>query len=150
MAAQDRFSLHRYSLGSADNHIFLEQTFTDALGGVAGAAVPINAAAYFSDSLQMTARGTTALLFRFEAGDSLQGSAAACADIRLGTVFADALGQSAYAAKDIGLEMLAVDALMGEAYAGKQFRANGSRKIRFWGSLTAPGKSRWKRSSSTR
>lgn len=119
MAAQDRFSLHRYSLSSADNHIFLEQTFTDALGGVAGAAVPINAAAYFSDSLQMTARGTTALLFRFEAGDSLQGSAAACADIRLGTDFADELGQSAYAAKDIGLEMLAADALMGEAYAGK-------------------------------
>lgn len=119
MAAHDRFSLHRYSLGSADNHIFAEQTFVDALGGVAGVAVPINATAYFSDSLQMAARGTVALLSRFGADDDLQGRAAACADMQLRVIFADELGQAAYAGKDMRRELLAVDALSGEAYAGK-------------------------------
>ncbi len=119
MAAQDRYSLHRYSLGSADNRIFIEQTFTESLGGLAGAAVPVNMTAYFSDSLQMTSRGTVALPLRFEAGDSLQGSATANADIQLCVTFADALEQSAYASKDIRCEMLGVDALGGTAYAGK-------------------------------
>lgn len=119
MAAQDRFSLHRFSIGSADNRLHMAQTFTDSLNGLAGAAVPINAAAYFADGLQAISRGAVSLPSRFGGDDSLHGSAAANADIQLCITFADALEQSAYAAKDMRYELLAADTLNGTAHAGK-------------------------------
>ncbi len=101
MSVQDRFSLHRYSLGSADNKIQASAAFAFSMNVVAGAAVPIDSTAFFGNQMQMISRITAALPAEFTGNGMLSASADACADIASEQAFNSEFLQESTGHKDI-------------------------------------------------
>lgn len=141
MAVQDRYSLHRYSLGSADNRIEANATFISTLNAVAGAAVPIESTVFFGIQAQMVSRVTASLPAEFVGNSSLSASAKmnanivseqmfscefsqesiGCKDIYNVAEFNDALRSFAYIARDLYSKMDANSRLNSNAYGSKNF-----------------------------
>ena len=141
MAAQDRFSLHRYSLVSTDNRIEGDVMFASALNAVAGAAVPIDSTAFFGNQALMVSRITATLPAVFSGDASLSTVAEMCANIvgeqlfdcefsqesnghkniYIVSEFDDDLQSFAHAARDLFSKMSAESRLNAIAYGSKTF-----------------------------
>ena len=119
MSVQDRFSLHRYSLGSADNKIQASAAFACSMNVVAGAAVPIDSTAFFGNQMQMISRITAALPAEYTGNGMLSASAEACADISSEQAFNSEFLQKSTGHKDIFIDANFESEVNSFAYAAR-------------------------------
>lgn len=100
MFSRDRFSLSRFSLGSQDNTILIEETFTEDLKQVSGVAIPIETTAFFNDIIRGTLRGAIAMKASFESYSTLSASVTMNANIVVTDQLSEALQASVDGSKN--------------------------------------------------
>lgn len=100
MFSRDRFSLSRFSLGSQDSTILIEETFTEDLKQVSGVAIPIETTAFFNDIIRGTLRGAIAMKASFESYSTLSASVTMNANIVVTDQLSEALQASVDGSKN--------------------------------------------------
>ncbi len=81
MTGERRYSRLRYSVNREERETGIAETFSEALGALAGAAVPVFVRERYAEALQGSARGTVSVIASFTEEDSLTAAArmsAAC------------------------------------------------------------------------
>jgi len=71
MYSDSRYSLARYSVNREEKTVDIRACFAEAMGVLAGAAVPVDIRGRFGEALRGTARGTVAIISVFPAGEGL-------------------------------------------------------------------------------
>lgn len=136
----DRYSLHRYSLGSENNRIEANVIFTCGLNAVSGAAVPIDSTAFFGNQAQMISKITAALPAEFSGNGVLSTAAEMCADIASEQLFNCSFFQESNGHKDIYIISEFDDNLQSTAYAARDLfsKMNASARVnaKVYGSKT--------------
>lgn len=118
-----RFSLSRYSIGGFGRDIPAAMRCTGNLNVVAGAAVPVQAAARFSAALRGNIQGTVAVMSDLPAAGSLAASVRMSANVLSKAYGAGALQSSARACKNIERSVSMATKLNGEIWASKTIPA---------------------------
>lgn len=71
MTGERRYSRLRYSVNREERETGIAETFSEALGALAGAAVPVFVRERYAEALQGSARGTVSVIASFTEEDSL-------------------------------------------------------------------------------
>lgn len=119
MSVSDRFSLHRYSLGSENNRIESEVSFAETLNAVAGAAIPIESMAFFGTHFFAVPRGTNTMPSEFGSTVEFRAQTIMRANICLKPEFSELLQQKTIGHKNIYILALLEDDLGQKSHAGK-------------------------------
>lgn len=123
MYSRARYGLARYSLGGENRVIEAGEDFSEALGGLAGGAVPVDVGESFGAALLGSAHGVIAIDAAFAARAGLLGAARLSADVDVGAGFFALLDGAAYAQKDIPAPLEALEGLLGTSWVGKDIPA---------------------------
>ncbi len=116
----DRFSLHRFSLGSGAHTLSFSQSFASHLNAVVGSAVRISSAVLFGTDMQAVARGTLTVPSAFDGDGVLSSRVTLRAEIRAESRFTEIVSVKAFGVKYIFTEAIFADALHAASYAGKE------------------------------
>ncbi len=119
MFSRDRYSLARFSLGSQDRIIPIEETFTEELKQVSGVAVPVETTAFFNDVFRGNLRGAVALKFQFDSNGTLLASVAMNANIVVSDLLGSSLLSSVDGSKNERIEVVLQEALGCAVYGSK-------------------------------
>lgn len=114
-----RFSLARYSINQETAVIEIAETFSEVLGAVAGAAIPVEHREKYAENIQGSARGTISVVTAFSAASDLLAAVSMSADVVLRGSFVDNLQAAAAGRKNIPDTLVSADELRGTLYASK-------------------------------
>lgn len=114
-----RYSLIRYSMNQEDRTIPIGESFSESVGALAGAAVPVEIRCRFVDGIQGSARGTVSIVLLLQAQDKLGARVRMLADILSAASFCEAMQGGFYAQKNLPVDLAASELLTGRPWASK-------------------------------
>ena len=114
-----RYSFARYSVNQNTKTVEIAESFFEAMGAVAGAAIPVDFRGRFADALQGSAQGTISVISTFLAASGLFISARMSADVVTGSTMFEALQAAAYGQKDIPGGITYADVLGASVWGSK-------------------------------
>lgn len=118
-----RYSLARYSVNREAKTVEITEHFSEAMGAVAGAAIPVDFQGRYAEALQGSARGTVSVVSVLSAGSSLGAAVRMSADVLIATVFSESFRASVYGQKDLPVALAAGEELKARAWVGKDIPA---------------------------
>lgn len=118
-----RYSLARYSVNQETKTVEIAERFSETMGAVAGAAIPVDFRGRFADALQGTVQGTVSVISTFLALSGLFTAAKASADVITRAVFSDALQSSLYAQKNMPTAVAVLEELSARVWGSKDITA---------------------------
>lgn len=119
MSGERRYSLARYSLNGEDKTAPVAECFSESMGAVAGAAVPVDVQERFGETVQGCARGTVSIACAFPTRESLGALVRMSADVLAREAFGGDLRGAVYGQKNLPLTMEADVGLGGALWASK-------------------------------
>lgn len=114
-----RYSLARYSFNQDTKTVEIAEGFFEAVGAVAGAAIPVDFRDRFADALQGSAQGTISVISMFLAASGFFASARMSANVVTDSSMLEALQTIAYGQKDIPGKITSVDVLDASIWGSK-------------------------------
>ena len=118
-----RYSLARYSVNQETKTVEIAESFSEAMGAVAGAAIPVDFRDRYAEALQGSARGTVSVISTFSAADRLFTTARMSADVVTRAVLSEALQGSIYGQKNTPAALTVRDVLAARAQGSKNVPA---------------------------
>ena len=115
-----RYSLARYSVNQETKTVEIAESFSEAMGAVAGAAIPVDFRDKYTEALQGSARGTVSVISTFSAADRLFTTARMSADVVTRAVLSEAIQGSIYGQKNTPAALTVRDVLAALAYDKKE------------------------------
>lgn len=106
-----RYSLARYSANQETKTVEVAESFSEAMGAVAGAAIPVDFRDRYSETLQGSAQGTVSVVSVFSAAERLLATARMSADVVTRAVLSEVLRGSIYGQKNTPAALAVWDAL---------------------------------------
>ena len=94
-----RYSLARYSVNQETKTVEIAESFSEAMGAVAGAAIPVDFRDKYAEALQGSARGTVSVISAFSAASGLF-TTAALYEVLRGSMYGQKNTPAALAARD--------------------------------------------------
>lgn len=119
MYGRARYSLTRYSVNQEDRTLAVELHFSNSMGALVGAAVPVSSQLYFTETMRGSIRGTVSIASSFSAQDALGAEIQLSADVLSSAAFTDNLQGTIYAQKDLPMTLTAMEALGSNIWASK-------------------------------
>lgn len=119
-----RYSLARYSVNRETRTVEIAEHFSEAMGAVAGAAVPVDLRGRFAETLLGSARGTVSLVSALSAGSSLEAAVRMSANVLAGAAFGETLSASVYGQKDLPAVLGSGEELKARVWGGKDMPAS--------------------------
>ena len=119
-----RYSLARYSVNQETRTVEIAEHFSEAMGAVAGAAIPVDFQGRYAEALQGSARGTVSVVSALSAGSSLEAAVRMSANVLSAAAFGETLSASVYGQKDIPSTLEAREELRAQAWVGKDIPAS--------------------------
>lgn len=113
------YSLTRYSVNQADKALAVEERFSEAMGSLAGAAVPVDIREHFAEAAQGSARGTASVVSALSLWEGLGSLARMSADVLVRAAFNEALQGFQYGRKNIPATLKTGERLEGLTWAAK-------------------------------
>lgn len=95
-----RYSLARYSVNQETKTVEIVESFSEAMGAVAGAAIPVDFRDRYAETLQGSVRGTVSVISVFAGASGLFAKVNMSADVVTRASLAEALQGAAYARKN--------------------------------------------------
>lgn len=123
MTGDRRYSRLRYSVNREEREIGIAETFSEAMGALAGAAVPVIVRERYAEAIQGSARGTVSVIVSFSEEDSLSAEVRMSADVETGETFSEVLSAAAGGCKNIPVALSSGDTLMAKVYSAKNIPA---------------------------
>lgn len=114
-----RYSLAQYSVNQQNKTVEITETFSESMGAVAGAAIPVDFRGRFAETLQGSARGTVSIITRFSAADILTASVRMSADVLARISLYENMLGAAYGQKNIPAAVSGAEVLSGKLYGAK-------------------------------
>ena len=114
-----RYSLARYSVNQETRTVEIAESFSEAMGAVAGAAVPVEFRGRFAETLHGSVRGTVSVISAFQAFSNLFATADGSADVIIRSTFSEAFHGGLYGQKNTPAALPAQAALSAHAWASK-------------------------------
>lgn len=114
-----RFSLARYSVNRETRTVEIVEQFSETMGAVAGAAIPVDIRDRYAETLQGSARGTVSVISVFSAADSLFSAAKMSADVVTRAPLSEAVLGSVYGQKNTPAALSALAALTAQIRGSK-------------------------------
>ena len=118
-----RYSLARYSVNQETKTVEIAESFSEAMGAVAGAAIPVDFRDKYAEALQGSARGTVSVISAFSAASGLFTTAKMSADVVTRAALSEALRGSMYGQKNTPAALTARDTLTAQAQGAKNVPA---------------------------
>lgn len=118
-----RYSLARYSVNQETRTVEIAENFSETMGAVAGAAVPVEFRGRFAETLHGSARGTVSVISTFRAFSGLFTRAKGSADVITRAAFSGALQGSIYAQKNTPAALSVMEELAAQVWASKDIPA---------------------------
>ena len=118
-----RYSLARYSVNQETKTVEIAESFSEAMGAVAGAAIPVDFRDKYAEALQGSARGTVSVITAFAAASGLFTTAKMSADVVTRAALSEALRGSMYGQKNTPAALAARDTLTAQAQGAKNVPA---------------------------
>ena len=118
-----RYSLTRYSINQTDKTIEIEESFSEAMGAVAGAAIPVDFRDRYAEALRGSARGTISVISTFSAASGLFAAAKMSADVVTRATLSEALQGSIYGQKNTPAALAVRDVMAARARGSKNIPA---------------------------
>lgn len=119
MYSDRRYSLARYGVNRADKTVEASERFSEALGALAGAAVPVDVRGSYGEAFQGRVRGTAALITDFSAGADLAAAVRMWADVLLRAALLEEVRGGAYGQKNTPAGLEAAGALEASLWGSK-------------------------------
>lgn len=119
MTGGRRYSRLRYSVNREERETGIAETFSEALGALAGAAVPVFVRERYAEALQGSARGTVSVIASFTEGDSLTAAVRMSADVVTEEAFTEALIAAVSGCKNPPAALTSEDALTAAVHGAK-------------------------------
>lgn len=123
MTGDRRYSRLRYSVNREERETGIAETFSEALGALAGAAVPVTVRERYAEAIQGSARGTVSVTVSFSEEDSLSAAVRMSADVETEETFSEALSAAAGGCKNTPAALASGDALAAKVQAVKNLPA---------------------------
>lgn len=120
MYANDRYSLTRYSVNQEARTVEIAESFSETLGAVSGAAVPVAFQGRCAEAMQGSVRGTISLISALQASGDLLAAVKMSAEAAARAAFAGALQARASGQKNTPAALAASDVLTALPYAAKE------------------------------
>lgn len=114
-----RFSFARYSVNRETRTVEITERFSETMGAVAGAAIPVDIRDRYAETLQGSARGTVSVISVFSAAGSLFVAATMSADVVTRAVLSEAVLGSVYGQKNTPAALSALSALDVQTHGSK-------------------------------
>lgn len=118
-----RYSLARYSVNQETKTVEIAESFSEAMGAVAGAAIPVDFRDKYAEALQGSARGTVSVISAFSAASGLFTTAKMSADVVTRAALSEVLRGSMYGQKNTPAALAARDTLTAQAQGEKNVPA---------------------------
>ena len=118
-----RYSLARYSINQTDKTVEIAESFSEAMGAVAGAAIPVDFRDRYAETLQGSARGTVSVISTFSAASGLFTVARMSADVITRAALSEALQGSIYGQKNTPAPLAVLEELTAKTRASKNIPA---------------------------
>lgn len=118
-----RYSLARYSINQTDKTIEIVESFSETMGAVAGAAIPVDFRDRYAETLQGSARGTVSVISAFSAASGLFTTAKMSADVVTWAALSEVLRGSIYGQKNTPAALAVGDVLATRAQGSKNVPA---------------------------
>lgn len=112
MRGNRRYSLTRYSVNPGEKNVEVSVVFSEAMGAVAGTAVPVAFRDRYTENVQGATRGTISVLSTFLAFSDLQAAVRMSADIVTQAALSADLRAAVYAQKDIPAPLSIMDSVI--------------------------------------
>lgn len=119
-----RYSLARYSVNQETKTVEIAESFSEAMGAVAGAAIPVDFRDRYAETLQGSARGTVSVISTFSAVSGLFAAVKMSADVITRAAFSEALQDSAYGQKNTPATLSVMEELAAKPRASKDIPAS--------------------------
>lgn len=119
-----RYSLARYSVNRGTKTVGIEESFSESMGAVAGAAVPVDLRCRCAEAMAGRARGTISVAAAISAANSLSASVRMSADVRIRLSAGEALRAGVYGQKNMPAALAAADDLTAAVLASKNIPAS--------------------------
>ena len=114
-----RYSIARYSVNQEAKTVEIAESFSDTMGTVTGAAIPVDFRERYRETLQGSARGTVSVVSTFSAASSLFTTAKVSADVLTRAAFSESLRAAAYGQKNTPAALAVSDELSSQSWASK-------------------------------
>lgn len=118
-----RYSLARYSVNQETKTFEIAERFSETMGAVAGAAIPVDFRDRYLETMQGSARGTVSVISRFSAASGLFTAARMSADVITRATLSEALQANTYGQKNTPAALAVLDELAARALASKNIPA---------------------------
>ncbi len=118
-----RYSLARYSVNQETKTVEIAESFSEAMGAVAGAAIPVDFRDRYAETLQGSVRGTVSIISTFSADDRLFTTAKMSADVITRATLSEVLQAAAYGQKNTPAALAVLDELAARVLASKNIPA---------------------------
>lgn len=125
MYSDRRYSLSRYSVSRSDKTVEVSEDFSEALGALAGAAVPMDIRGSYTEACQGSVQGTAALLTEFSALAGLAAAVQMSADVLLRAALEERVQGGAYGQKNTPAELDSAEKLAASLWASKDLPTHG-------------------------
>ena len=119
-----RYSLTRYSVNQGTKIAGITERFSETMGAVAGAAIPVDFRDRYTDALQGSARGTVSVISALAVASGLRTVARMSADVVIRAALSEALRGTMYGQKNTPAALAARDTLAAQAWGAKNIPAN--------------------------
>lgn len=123
MYSDSRYSLVRYSVNRADKTIEIVESFSESVGGMAGAAVPIDFRDRYEESSQGSVRGTVSVISAFSTSGDLAALVKMSANEAIRDIFSETLQTVAYGSKDAPVVLAFEDRINAPVWGSKDIPA---------------------------
>lgn len=118
-----RYSLARYSVNQEERRVEIAESFSEAMGAVAGAAIPVDFRDRYAEALQGSARGTISVISAFSVADGLFTTARMSANVVIRTALSETFQGYAYGQKNTPAALTVRDVLAARAQGSKNIPA---------------------------
>lgn len=119
-----RFSLTRYSVNRETRTVEIAEWFSETMGAVAGAAIPVDIRDRYAETLQGSARGTVSVISVLSAADRLSAKAKMSADVVTRAALSEAVLGSAYGQKNTPVALSALSVLATQTHGSTNLPAS--------------------------
>lgn len=118
-----RYSLTRFSVNQETRSREIVENFSEAMGAVAGAAVPVDFRGKYAETLQGSIRGTVSVVTLLAERDDLSAAVKMSADVLSGLSAEETLQTAAYGQKNIPANLSEAGELTARSAASKNIPA---------------------------
>lgn len=118
-----RYSLARYSVNQETKTVEIKESFSETMGAVAGAAIPVDFRDRYAETLQGSVRGTVSVISAFSGVSDLFAAARMSADVVTRASLAEALQGAMYGRKNTPAALAAAEEMTSRATGTKNVPA---------------------------